>query len=312
MVEMLNNLRKLGILIGLLCVLLLGLAAVAVSYIDVGLTEVVGEEENVQAVLDLSQIPQSVIEDARALAHEMYGDYQGSYNAFFHQLLSSYVEVKEKDVVLIFNPGGWGSKLLEDSPGWYDIANGIRAELSELGYSSLVVDYRRTGQSFRGVMSEFAEVLRQYPSKTRNLASRVEFLARNDPGLKIIVAGESNGSIISDRAMTVLRDNPSVYSIQTGPPFWHRQATLDRTLILNDNGITPDSFSRGDVVTVVWTSLKALFGFTSNEEEEPGRILYFLRAPGHDYRWQYPVVYSEITQFLHDNFGIKADTQFEY
>ena len=310
---MLNNLRKLGILVAFFCVLLLGLAVLAVSYIDVGLTEIVWDEGDVQPVLDLSQIPQSVIEDASVLARELYGDYQQDYNAFVYQLLNTYMEVKEKDCVLIFNPGGWGSTLLENSSAWYDISRGIRAELDELGYSSMVVDYRRTSKSIRGAINEFVEIFREYPTKADNLASRVNFLTRNVPELKIIVAGESNGSVISDRVMVMMQDNPRVYSIQTGPPFWHRQNTLERTLLLNNNGITPDSFSRGDVVAMVGASAKALFGFSSPEEDDPGRILFYLRAPGHDYRWHYPAVYSEITQFLHQNFGLKVvDTYFDY
>jgi hypothetical protein len=303
---MLNNLRKLGILLAFLVILLVGVLALAVSYIDIGLAEMVLEEEDVLPVLDLSQVPQSVIEDASSLARELYGDYQDEYNSFVYQLLNTYVEVKEKDCLLIFNPGGWGSTLLETSSAWYDISLGIRAELDELGYSSMVVDYRRTSKSIRGAMNEFVEIFREYPTKANNLASRVDFLTRNVPELKIIVAGESNGSVISDRVMAIMVNNPRVYSIQTGPPPWHRQNTLERTLLLNDNGVTPDSFARGDVAAVLWASIKALFGFSDPEEEDPGRILYFMRAPGHDYRWQHPTVYSEITQFLKQNFGLKV------
>ncbi len=302
---MLNNLRKLGILTGFVLVLLLGLAALAASYVEVGLVEPVGEEGVVPVVLDLSQIPEAVVEDASALGREIYGDYQEARDAYVYQLLSSYLEVKEKDVVLIFNPGGWGSKLLESSSGWYGIASGIRAELDEMGYSPLVVDYRRTGGSLRGLVKEFGEVLGKYPSKATNLASRVEFLTRNNPELKVIVAGESNGSVITDRSMTILKDNPNVYSIQTGPPFWYQQTVHERTLVLHSNGVTPDAFSRGDGAAMMGASLKALLGLSSPEEEDPGRILFFLRAPGHDYGWQYPEVHAEISRFLHENFSLK-------
>jgi len=147
-------------------------------------------------------------------------------------------------------------------------------------------------------------MITDYPSKAKDLAYRVEFLTDHVPDLRVILAGESNGTIICDNAMNILEDNPQVYSIQTGPPFWHKNAMSDKKLLLTSNGITPDSFSQGDVRTMIFASLKALFGL-SQPEDEPGKILHYVRAPGHDYQWQYYSVYSQITNFLDDNFGIK-------
>ena len=62
--------------------------------------------------------------------------------------------------------------------------------------------------------------------------------------------------------MTCLRDNPQVYSVETGPPFWHRSATSGRALVLTSNGIVPDSFSHGNLIAIISANLKALFGFT--------------------------------------------------
>ncbi len=104
--------------------------------------------------------------------------------------------------------------------------------------------------------------------------------------------------------MAMLQDNPRVYSIQTGPPFWHKQATTERTLVLESNGRLPDSFRNGDIFKMVITSLKALVGIPLPEDENPGRIFYFLRAPGHDYYWQYPDVNLKITDFLEKNFSL--------
>jgi hypothetical protein len=155
----------------------------------------------------------------------------------------------------------------------------------------------------RGIAREFVELFSFYPSKTKNLAGRVEFLTRNVPDLKIIVAGESCGTVISDTVMNRLQGNPRVYSIQTGTPFWHKRLAAERTLVLDTNGEIPDAFSQGDIPSMLITSLKALFGLSLTEEEEAGRIFYFLRAPGHDYSWQHPGVYSKITNFLKQNFS---------
>jgi hypothetical protein len=303
---MVINIRRLGILVALTIVLLLGGLLVALSYTDVGLTDIVGASDRASLSLnDPSAVPQSVVEDATKLAQELFGDYQDKYDDFVRQLLTAYVEAKDTDVVVVFNSGGWGWNFLENSPGWYDITNGIEEELDKLGYNSVLLNYQRTREGLRGIIDEFVEVLTAYPSKAENLACRVEFLTEHNPDLKVIVAGESNGTVISDSVMNILRDNPRVYSIQTGPPFWHQNVMRERTLVLNHNGIAPDSFSQGDVPTVLWASLKALVGLAPPEEEEPGRILYFFRAPGHDYRWQYPVVYSQITDFLGQNFSFK-------
>ncbi len=297
------NLRKLGIFVALTTVMVLGLLLLAFSYVDIGIIDLVGGEENPVEIADLSAVPESVLEDATALALELYGAYQDKYTEFADQLLTAYVEAKDKDFVVIFNSGGWGTEILESSPGWDEICHGIEAELNNLGYSSLLLDYRRTAESKRGLVKEFVEVLSVYPSKAKNLASRVEFLTRNIPELKVIVAGESNGVIISDTVMDMLHDNPRVYSIQTGTPFWHKRATLERTLALEGNGMVPDSFSRGDIPKILLASLQALLGISSPEDEDPGRIFYFMRAPGHDYRWHYPDVYLKITDFLKKNFS---------
>jgi hypothetical protein len=132
----------------------------------------------------------------------------------------------------------------------------------------------------------------------------VEFLTDHISNLKVIVAGESTGTVITDKTMGFLVDNPRVYSIQTGNPFWHKPSALDRTLLMNSNGKNVDTFSYGNVSAVIWATVKGWFGLLS-PEDNPGTILSWLRAPGHDYSWQYPGVASEVVKFLEENFGVK-------
>lgn len=298
------NIRRLGVLVALTAVLLLGAALLALSYTGVGVASEIGTGGLPLPSHDLSVVPQSVTEDATRLAMELFGDYQGKYEDFTNQLLATYVEARDKDFVVIFNAGGWGWNLLESSPGWHSIFTGIEAELDNLGYTSLLLDYRRTEDNLQGIIDEGVEMVTSYPSKAKELACRVEFLTDHVPDLRVIVTGESDGAVISDRSMNILRYNPQVYSIQTGPPFWHKPIMLDRTLVLDNNGRTPDTFSRGDIPTMLWTSLEDLLGLPQPEEES-GRVLKFLRAPGHDYRWHYPGVCLQITGFLEENFGVK-------
>jgi hypothetical protein len=97
--------------------------------------------------------------------------------------------------------------------------------------------------------------------------------------------------------MVLLKDNDRIYGIQTGSPFWYQPESWDRTLIMNDNGEVPDSFSQGDFPTMIKANLKNLFGF-SRTEEGAGHVLNIVKAPGHYYSWQYPKVYREINGFL--------------
>ncbi|MCK4274337.1 MAG: hypothetical protein KAW90_05545, partial [Dehalococcoidales bacterium] len=60
----------------------------------------------------------------------------------------------------------------------------------------------------------------------------------------------------------------------------------------------------GNVPAMIWSTVKGWFGLTS-PEDNPGSILSWLKAPGHDYSWQYPGVCSEVEKFLEENFGKK-------
>jgi len=253
---------------------------------------------------DLSAVPQSVIEDATKLATEQFGDGQEKCDNFVNQLLGTYLEAKNKDFVILFNSGGWGWSLVEASPGWLSIFTGIESELNSSGYTSLLLTHQRTVDTLQGRLDEIVEMITGYSSKAEDLACRVEFLITHIPDLRVIITGESNGTVICDRAMGILTDSPQVYSIQTGPPFWHDTIMLDRTLVMTYNGRTPDSFSQGEFLTLIRANLRALFGLPQPENES-GVVGNFVRAPGHDYWWQYPEVYSQITNFLDKNFGIK-------
>lgn len=300
---MASRIRRLGVLVALTAVMLLAMVLLALSYSEVGITNEIGLD-GILLTSDFSGVPQTVSEDATELAMELFGDSREKYDAFVDQLLTAYVEARDKDFIVVFNSGGWGWNLLDRSPGWHSILTGIESELDDLGYTSVMLNYRRTSDTVRGRTKEFVEVVTNYPTKAKDLARRVEFLTAHIPDLKVIVAGESNGTVISDCAMSILQDNPQVYSIRTGPPFWHKTIMLERTLLLSSNGLAPDTFSEGDIPVMLWVSLKDWLGF-SQADEVPGTIMRYLRAPGHDYSWNYPLVSFQITGFLEESFGIK-------
>jgi hypothetical protein len=300
-------LKKCGgmvVVAALVAVPLIAVVWLSIFYTEVGMAKEVGFQEPDLPVYEYSTVPQSVIDDATELATELVGHSQDKLQSMVDQLVATYVEARDMDVVVVFNSGGWGWNLTMDTPGWASILDGIKSELENLGYKSLVLNYRRTSGGLRGCMKEFVEVITRYPHKSRELAKRVEFLTDHIPDLKVIVAGESTGTVISDKTMGILKDKPQVYSIQTGTPFWHKPTALDRTLLMNSNGRGIDTFSYGNVPAMIWATIKGWLGLSS-PNDNPGDILSWLKAPGHDYSWQYPGVYSEVVNFLTSNFEWK-------
>lgn len=294
--------QRLAVVLAIVLPLFVGVLVLTAS--QVGVTSEIYRGELPLSASDLSAVPQSVADDAARLATELFGDSQEKYDDFVNQLLGTYLQAKDKDFVLVFNSGGWGWSLIEASPGWLSIFTGIESELNSSGYTSLLLTHQRTDDTLQGRLDEIVQMITGYSSKAEDLAYRVEFLITHIPELRVIIAGESNGTVICDQTMNILTDSPQVYSIQTGPPFWHDNIMPDRTLVMTYNGRFPDSFSRGEFLTMTWASLRALLGLPQPENES-GAVLSFVQAPGHDYWWQYPEVHSQITNFLDKNFGIK-------
>jgi hypothetical protein len=298
---MLKKAGRLGLAVILAVLPLLAIMWLMLSDTEVGMAQDIGIQDPGLAAGDYSSVPQAVIDNAVKMATELVGNSQQKLQNIVDQLLATYVEAKDRDFVIVFNSGGWGWNITQGT-GWGSILDGIKAQLESEGYQTLVLNYRRTGSGVRGVLREFLEAATSYPSKARDLATRIEFLTENFPYLRVIIAGESTGTVISDKTMGLLKNDPRVYSIQTGTPFWHKPSPLNRTLLMNTNGATIDTFSYGDIPAVVWATVKSWFGMSS-PEDNPGNILFFLRAPGHDYSWQYPGVYNEVVKFIKKNFG---------
>ncbi len=301
---MTSRIGKLGMLIVLAAILLLGGTLLASSYSEVGVTWEIETEGLPSTIGDLLPVPKSVVDDAAELATELYGESQKKCDYFISQLLTVYSEARNKDFVMVFNSGGWGWNSLEDSPGWWSIFDGINSELTSSGYSSLLLNHVRTAKNLPGRFDEFIEMGTGYRTKARDLAYKMEFIINHIPDLRVIIAGESTGTVICDSAMNILKDNPQVYSLQSGPPFWHKNIMLDRTLVMTDNGIIPDSYSQGNFWAIIGGNLKYWLGL-SQPEDNFGTTPHYVRTSGHDYWWQYPGVHSQITNFLDKNFGIK-------
>jgi hypothetical protein len=250
--------------------------------------------------IEVSAIPRTVINDAVDLSLKLLGKYDAG---FINELLGSYIKSRSKDLVILFNPGGWGDNPIEKDPGWQSVLEGIQSQLRSSHVDSLVFIYRRTVNNVQGHLGELLEIFRGYPSKAKFLAYRVQFLTAHNPDIKVIIASDSMGSLISEAAMSMLSNNLRVFSIQTGPPPWRQDISNGRTLVLDDNGVIPDSFSRGDIAEIIKANSVKLLN-QSHSEVDSGKILKDILAPGHDYSWQYPVISSQITHFLKETVAI--------
>ncbi len=262
----------------------------------------IGILEPIFSNVDSSSVPQTVVEGAEKIADELADKNSENHQNIVNQLIGSYIAAGDKDIVIFFNSGGMGWNAVSNTPGWESILNGITSELTALGYKPLVLNYCRTGRDFWGNIKEVIEAATRYPKKVVGMEKYVEFLVDHLPDVKFIIAAESTGSVIAEQAMGNFRNNPNVYSIQTGCPFWYKTAEQARTVRVNSNGFGNDAFSHGNVPSMVWSTFKSWFGLSS-PEENAGNILKSLRAPGHDYSWKYDSISSSISEFLVDNFS---------
>jgi hypothetical protein len=300
---MAGKILRLKIIAGLAVVVALALVLLAPPYGMLDTASMV--EDDFDIVYDLSAVPYQVTEDAFRLAENVFGRGSVLSDEFTRELLDSYLRARDRDAVILFNPGGWGWNTLQSSNSWQSISGGLQDELKKHGYEKpLVLTYRRSIYSFRSYLNEFMAIVGLYPSKGQELAARIDFLTNHLDELQVVVAGESNGAIICDEVMDILRDSERVYSIQTGTPFWHKSAERERTLVINYNGSIPDAFSTGDFFTLISTNIEVLLGF-SEHQASSGTILKYFAAPGHSYSWQDPTVRVQITDFLEQNFPVR-------
>ncbi len=259
-----------------------------------------GEQDDYISTEDIKSVPENVASDAFKQAGKLFGQNSILTDEFAAQLMGSYLECEGADIVIIFNPGGFGWDSVVNSPGWLSVMNGITETLADMDYNVLVFDYQRSPRGIEGRLSESAVFFGVHPFKSRELAVRVEFLTRHIPEARVLITGESNGSNIVEETIRRLQDNPRVYAIQTGPPVIQPTKDLERSLVLRHNGVIPDSFSQGDVYTIFRANLEALFGIY---QEHPGDILLYIGAPGHHYSWEYQQLREVISGFLVKHFG---------
>ena len=214
---------------------------------------------------------------------------------------------KNVDFLLIYNTGGFGGAAMEGDPEWPGILEGIKAELADLGYESMIIEHQRGKEGFGGFIEEVKELKDDYPTKALELAAKVAFLTKYNPELKVITTGRCFGAIFSNEVMELGAGNLQLYSIQAGRPFWYTERSGERSLVIKDNAIMPDTLGKRGLLFFLWAFGKANFGHrpsTSPSKEGSVQILsWYFRMPGHTYTWDHPGVQSRIVAFLEENFA---------
>jgi hypothetical protein len=268
----------------------------------------------------LSLESMSIIEQqAWQAAEEVVGSGKKAQEQFVTEVLDLYSKVKDSDLVIFCNSGGWGTKPLSSDYQGQSWLAGMMEKLTQLGYEPCIIDDIRTGNSLPEHLFEFKEDLTHYPSKSKVLAAKIDFLTQHTSNLKVIITGQSNGAAFTGEVANRLKDNPKVYSIQVGIPFWHRVHEVGRSLVIDSSGIGSDALADRDLVAIIksnWDKLLILNhvpAFTPVDWFISRTALILtsykfglgLLAPGHEYMWEYPGVGPVIEAFLVNNFSIQ-------
>ncbi len=207
--------------------------------------------------------------------------------------------VQNKDVIIIFNSGGWGNTPLDKAKDFAPVVEGIQQTLNQLGYNSIVLPYQRTRENLLGKISGAKEFFNSFSNSSQDLAAKIEALNKNFPDKKIILAGLSNGGdFVSEtyRKLSFKVQN-SVYAITAGTPFWADNFKSNNILQLNNNG--KDSLVEGNVKPLLSTALAAPFKwFWAKLNEQNISFSQVFQINGHDYSWNSPKISSVIVSFL--------------
>lgn len=258
-------------------------------------------------------------EKASHLAQQLFGSDAKKCASVTNRLRDICTRAEGKDFLLIHNPGGWGCSPLEHCLQWErSIVEGISTTLEQSGYSWLLTQYFRSGNSWWAHLRDMKEQVRFFfkgkSSKAGIMAAELEFIAQHINNLKVILIGVSQGAAFSNAVMRQPGELHQVYSIELGLFFPHmsRRVVTERTLAIDSNGLMPDPMAHRNLKAGFKAYITAPFRWIKYRlRGKPEKFTYCINAPGHDYNWQYPEVQRQIIDFLNLNFGTKSNTEVE-
>jgi len=256
-------------------------------------------------------------EEANRLAQQLFGNETEKCASFTNRLLDICTRAQGKDFLLIHNPGGWGSTPLEHCMRWErSIVEGVSDTIERLGYSWLLIQHFRSGNSWWAHMRDIKDqayfFLKGKTFKAEVMAAELEFIIRHLSSIKVITIGVSQGAAFGNVVMQHLHGLHQVYSLELGIPFFYRsrRVVTERTLAVDGNGLMPDALMEWDIITAVKAFSAAPFRWIKYRlQRKPVKFSHCINLPGHDYNWDYPEVRQQIGDFLDINFGTKSNLE---
>lgn len=245
-------------------------------------------------------------EDASRLARGIFKSEEIADN-FANNLLDVCAKAEGKDFLIVHNPGGWGHARLDQCLGWErGILFGVKAVVEEMGYSSLLTQYFRSGEGWREEKRDLKEQFRFFASKAKVMAAWLRFVILHVNGIEVILIGISQGAAFGSAVMRRLDEYYPVYSIELGFPFMYksRRVISGRTLTIEGDGVKPDVMTQGNIWAGAGILMAAFFRWIRyNLEGRPIPLALCINAPGHEYDWDNPEIQRQIRDFLETNFG---------
>ncbi|MCX6009753.1 MAG: hypothetical protein NTW48_06960 [Chloroflexi bacterium] len=263
---------------------------------------------NVNKELKMRSVQQTLREEAYSLAEQLF-ESEETASDFAKQLLDICARAKGKDFLIVHNPGGWGHAQFDQCLKWErSIVAGIEAVIDDMGYSSFLTQYFRSGKGWWERMRDLREQFRFFASKARIMAAWLRFILKHVNNIKVILVGISQGAAFGSSVMRQLDGPYPVYSIELGFPFQYKSWRIitERTIAVDSNGVIPDVLAQGNLRVGARILMAAPFKWMWHRLR--GRRVAFahcVSAPGHEYDWDNPEIQKPIRDFLKTNFGTK-------
>lgn len=249
-------------------------------------------------------------EDAVRLTQKLYAHNRRKRDEQVRQLINMCTVVKDKDILIIHSPGGWGCADLTQLIDWEkSILDGVRTVLTDMGMKWEIIQFFRSRFSLwsqmENALGQAGYMLTGKLKLASVLADELRFVNERNKDIKILLLGVSQGAAFNNTVMKLIPDLDKVFSIEPGNFFLHlpRRVITSRTLAIDDNGIMPDPVVHLSPLKTIKSFVTApYYWIRYRAAGRRVKFTYCINVPGHDYNWQYPAVQKQITDFLYTNF----------
>ncbi len=268
--------------------------------------------------LNVNNIDPGLVTDAESLVLQLFRKNKGKRAAaFINRLLTSYSVVKDKDVLVMHNPGGWGYTSIEGLIDWEgSIVEGVKQTLTRMGINWVLLQYFRSGAKWWNRFVNLPEQARYYFTgkffKAKLLAAELNFLTEHNKNLTVFLLGVSQGAAFGNTVMKHVGNNPRIFSIELGTFFAYLRwrAITERTLILDGNGLVPDPIVHFKILPSAKSYVTAPFRWVKYHiQGKPAKFTYCINVPGHEYQWEFPNVGAQIEKFISASLGYKYNPE---